>query len=124
MAGYGFQASAGGGDLTLLGMTAPVVLIGFGLGMVGGPLADLSLAQVPHRDAGAASGLFNTAIHLGIALGTALTALVFFSTTGGSAEAGLNREAFITVLWWVAGLLALTWALMFCLSKRPGGQAE
>ncbi|MFG2987987.1 hypothetical protein ACGFZK_01490 [Streptomyces sp. NPDC048257] len=45
-------------------MTAPVVLIGFGLGTVGGPLANLSLARVPHEDAGAASGLFNTAIHL------------------------------------------------------------
>ncbi|MFD0353408.1 MFS transporter [Streptomyces sp. NPDC127110] len=124
MAGYGLQATAGEGELTLLGMTAPVVLIGFGLGMVSGPLADLSLARVPHEDAGAASGLFNTAIHLGIALGTALTALVFFATTGGSPDAGLNREAFITVLWWVASLLALMWALMFCLPKRRNSPAN
>ncbi len=55
-----------------------MVLIGFGLGMIGGPLADMSLAKVPHEDAGSASGLFNTVMHLGIALGTALTALVFF----------------------------------------------
>ncbi|MFE4873903.1 MFS transporter [Streptomyces sp. NPDC056682] len=124
MASYGFQAAAGEGELTLLGMTAPVVLIGFGLGMVSGPLADLSLARVPHEDAGAASGLFNTAIHLGIALGTALTALVFFATTGGSPDAGLNREAFITVLWWVASLLALMWALMFCLPKQRNSPAN
>lgn len=124
MAGYGFQAAAGQEGLTLLGMTAPVVLIGFGLGMVGGPLADLSLARVPHEDAGAASGLFNTAIHLGIALGTALTALVFFATTGGSPDAGLNREAFITVLWWVGSLLVLMWALMFCLPKQTNSQAD
>ncbi|WP_369359104.1 MFS transporter [Streptomyces sp. cg2] len=123
-AGYGLQAAAGEGELTLLGMTAPVVLIGFGLGMVSGPLADLSLARVPHEDAGAASGLFNTAIHLGIALGTALTALVFFATTGGSPNAGLNREAFITVLWWVASLLALMWALMFCLPKQRNSPAN
>ncbi|MFE2877367.1 hypothetical protein ACFXG6_27480 [Streptomyces roseus] len=37
-------------------MSAPVVLIGFGLGMVSGPLAYLSLARVPHDDVGAASG--------------------------------------------------------------------
>lgn len=124
MAGYGLQAAGGQADLTLPAMTAPVVLIGFGLGMVGGPLADLSLARVPHEDAGAASGLFNTAIHLGIALGTALTALAFFATTGGSPDAGLNRDAFITVLWWVGGLLALMWALMFCLPKQANKQAD
>ncbi|WP_053803038.1 MFS transporter [Streptomyces rimosus] len=124
MAAYGLQAAAGQADLTLPAMTAPVVLIGFGLGMVSGPLADLSLARVPHENAGAASGLFNTAIHLGIALGTALTALVFFATTGGSLGAGLNRDAFITVLWWVGGLLALMWALMFCLPKHTDDPAD
>ncbi|WP_231626407.1 MFS transporter [Streptomyces apocyni] len=124
MAGCGLQAAGGQADLTLLGMTTPVVLIGFGLGMVGGPLADLSLAKVPHEDAGSASGLFNTAIHLGIALGTALTALVFFATTKGSPDAGLNRDAFITVLWWVGSLLALMWALMFCLPKHADSQTD
>ncbi|WP_073224339.1 MFS transporter [Streptomyces sp. NBRC 110465] len=118
IAAYGVQIHTDGADLTLLGMTAPVVLIGFGLGMVGGPLADMSLAKVPHQDAGSASGLFNTVMHLGIALGTALTALVFFATTGGTGDAALNRVAFGTVLWWVGGLLALKWALMFCLPKR------
>ncbi|MYT22641.1 MFS transporter, partial [Streptomyces sp. SID7760] len=93
-------------------------LIGFGLGMVSGPLADLSLARVPHEDAGSASGLFNTAIHLGIALGTALTGVVFFAVTGGSPDGAVNRDAFVTVLWWVGGLLALMWALMFCLPKH------
>ncbi|WP_030373034.1 MFS transporter [Streptomyces rimosus] len=124
MAAYGLQAAEGQADLTLPAMTAPVVLIGFGLGMVGGPLADLSLARVPHENAGAASGLFNTAIHLGIALGTALTALVFFATTGGSLGAGLHRGAFITVLWWVGGLLVLMWALMFCLPKHTDDPAD
>ncbi|MFG2339555.1 MFS transporter [Streptomyces yangpuensis] len=124
MAGYGLQAAASEGELTLLGMTAPVVLIGFGLGMVSGPLADLSLARVPHEHAGAASGLFNTAIHLGIALGTALTARVYFATTAGSPEPGPNRDAFITVLWWVGALLTLMWALMFCLPKQRNSPAN
>ncbi|WP_369214872.1 MFS transporter [Streptomyces flavofungini] len=122
MAAYGFQAAAGRADLTLMAMTAPVVLIGFGLGMVSGPLADMSLARVPHEAAGAASGLFNTAIHLGIALGTALTALVFFATTGGTHDPALNRDAFITVLWWVGGFLVLMWALMFCLPRRANSR--
>ncbi|MEU7598137.1 MFS transporter [Streptomyces sp. NPDC039022] len=123
MAAYGLQIEAGQADLSLVAMTAPVVLIGFGLGMVGGPLADMSLAKVPHEDAGAASGLFNTVMHLGIALGTALTALLFFATTGGSPEAALNRDAFVTVLWWVGSLLALLWALLFCLPKHTKNRA-
>ncbi|MER7520727.1 MFS transporter [Streptomyces sp. NPDC126499] len=123
MAAYGLQAAEGQADLSLLAMAAPVVLVGFGLGMVSGPLADLSLARVPHENAGAASGLFNTAIHLGIALGTALTALVFFATTGGSPDAGVNREAFVTVLWWVGTLLTLMWGLMFFLPKRTKNRA-
>ncbi|MEV7197247.1 MFS transporter [Streptomyces sp. NPDC093510] len=124
MAAYGLQIDAGQAALTLPAMTAPVVLIGFGLGMVGGPLADMSLARVPHEDAGSASGLFNTVMHLGIALGTALTALVFFATTDGSLDAGLNRDAFITVLWWVGSLLALMWVLLFCLPKRANNPAD
>ncbi|MBO8202708.1 MFS transporter [Streptomyces smyrnaeus] len=124
MGGYGLQIAAGQADLTLLGMTTAVILIGFGLGMVSGPLADMTLAKVPHEDAGAASGLFNTAMHLGIALGTALTALVFFSTTNGSPDAALNRDAFVTVLWWVGSLIALMWVLMFCLPKRATNQAD
>ncbi|MET8685244.1 MFS transporter [Streptomyces sp. NPDC004732] len=124
MAAYGLQVEAGQADLTLLAMTAPVVLIGFGLGMVGGPLADMSLARAPHEDAGSASGLFNTVMHLGIALGTALTALVFFATTDSSPDAGLNRDAFINVLWWVGSLLALMWALMFCLPKRANSATD
>ncbi|GCD47216.1 MFS transporter [Streptomyces paromomycinus] len=122
-AAYGLQIETAQAALSLVAMTAPVILIGFGLGMVGGPLADMSLAEVPHEDAGSASGLFNTVMHLGIALGTALTALVFFATTGGSPEAALNREAFITVLWWVGGLLALLWALLFCLPEHTENRA-
>lgn len=124
MAAYTLQTDRLQADMTLLAMTAPVVMIGFGLGMVAGPLADMSLAQVPHEDAGSASGLFSTAIHLGIALGTALTALVFFATTGGSPDAALNRDAFVHVLWWVGGLLALMWALLFCLPKQANNQAD
>ncbi|WP_244376072.1 MFS transporter [Streptomyces ficellus] len=124
MAAYGLQIGSHQADLTLLTMTAPVVLIGFGLGMVSGPLTDLSLARVPHDDAGSASGLFNTAIHLGIALGTALTAVVFFAKTGGSPDGAVNRDAFVNVLWWVGALLALMWALMFSLPKHANRQDD
>lgn len=123
-AAYGLQVSSRQADLTLLAMAVPVVLIGFGLGMVGGPLADMSLANVPHEKAGSASGLFNTAMHLGIALGTALTALVFFSATGSSPDGAVNRDAFTGVLWWVGAALGALWALMFFLPEQAQSQAD
>ncbi|MER5811291.1 MFS transporter [Streptomyces sp. NPDC002033] len=123
VAAYGFQVGSREADLTLLAMTLPVVLLGFGLGTVGGPLADMSLATVPHEHAGSASGLFNTAMHLGIALGTALTALVFFSATDGSSDGAINRDAFTGVLGWVGAALTLMWALMFFLPRRPDGRS-
>ncbi|MFI9407333.1 MFS transporter [Nocardia sp. NPDC052316] len=124
MTAYGLQISGGQADLTLLAMTVPVVLLGFGLGMVGGPIADLTLAKVPHESAGSASGLFNTAMHLGIAFGAALTALVFFAATGGSLGSAVNRDAFTGVLWWVGGALALMWAVMFFLPRQVNSQAD
>ena len=100
-------------DLTMVVMALPLIMLGSAFGAIGGPLADLSLHDVVHEDAGSASGLFNTSIHLGMALGTALTGLVFFSVTGGTTDAALNREAFTGVLWTISGAFAVIWALMF-----------
>ncbi|MEU6991027.1 MFS transporter [Streptomyces sp. NPDC046465] len=124
MALYGLQISDRQDDLTLVAMAVPLLLLGLAFGTIGGPLADMSLAEVPHENAGSASGLFNTAVHLGIALGTALTALVFFSATGGSPAAAAHRDAFTGVLRWVGGAFALMWALMFCLPKRANSRAD
>ncbi|NQE91126.1 MFS transporter [Nocardia terpenica] len=124
LAAYGLQISSGREDLTLLAMTVPVLLLGFGLGMISGPLADLTLVKVPHERAGSASGLFNTALQLGYALGIALNGLVFFAVTDGSPDGALNRDAFTGVLWWVGGTLIAMWALMFYLPKHPNDQTK
>lgn len=111
-------------ELTLLEMAVPVLLFGSAFGMIGGPLADLALSKVSEENAGSASGLFNTSIHLGMALGTALTALVFFSATGGSFDGAVNRAAFTGVLWWVAGAFVLMWGLLFFLPRRAQTQTD
>ncbi|MGW0537965.1 MFS transporter [Streptomyces sp. NPDC003032] len=124
MTAYGLQSVGSQGDLTLLAMTVPLLVLGVGFGAVGGPIADMALAKVPHKNAGSASGLFNTAMHLGIALGAALTALVFFSATGGSTDGAVNRDAFTSVLWWAGGAFVVMGALMFCLPKHANSQAD
>ncbi|CAM5718849.1 MFS transporter OS=Streptomyces alboniger OX=132473 GN=CP975_00145 PE=4 SV=1 [Streptomyces alboniger] len=50
--------------------------------------------------------------------------MVFFAITGGSYDGAVNRDAFVTVLWWVGALLALMWALMFCLPKRANSRTD
>ncbi|QIS04546.1 hypothetical protein F5X71_21405 [Nocardia brasiliensis] len=118
---YGFQIG-GHPEGSLLVMAVPVLLLGFGLGTIGGPVADLTLAEVPNESAGAASGLFNTALQLGYAVGIALTGPLFFATADGGAT--LTRAAFAGVLWWVGGALILMWALMFSLPAPTKGRTE
>jgi MFS family permease len=52
--------------------------MGIGLGLVGPPLSNATLADVPLAEAGAASGLLNAVQQLGGALGVALAGLLFF----------------------------------------------
>jgi MFS family permease len=124
MACYGHQITSQQGDLTILAMSLPVLLLGIGFGMIGAPIADMSLAKVAHRHAGSASGLFNTATQLGIAMGTALTGLVFFAVTGGSLDGAVNRAAFEDSLWYVGGCFLVMWALMFLVPKRTAAPTE
>lgn len=105
-------------DLTMLLLAAPLLLFGASSGLVAGPLADLAMRDIAEEHAGSASGLFNTSIHLGMALGTALTGLVFFSVTGGATDAALNREAFTGVLWTVGAAFVVMGALMFLIPQR------
>lgn len=60
----------------ILGFAGPLVLFGFGQGLCFGPLTAAGIAGAPAEDAGAASGLVNTAHQLGSTLGVAaLTAV-------------------------------------------------
>lgn len=61
----------------------PMVLIGFGQGFVLSPLTTAGISGVSGRDAGAASGLVNTAHQLGNSIGLAiLVAAAAFGTAG------------------------------------------
>ncbi|WP_424216948.1 hypothetical protein ACN20G_33180 (plasmid) [Streptomyces sp. BI20] len=78
---------------------------------MGAPLADLALARIPERHAGSASGVFNTAIQLGIAVGTALTAPILFDRLdpaelpAGPSARTLLTGVFADGLWYTIGAL-------------------
>lgn len=76
-------ASAKGAQIGTWHMVTPLFMLGLGFGAVASPIPQFALADVPHKDAGSASGLINTMMQLGLALGIALVGAVFFSPLGG-----------------------------------------
>jgi EmrB/QacA subfamily drug resistance transporter len=71
-----------GTDLTGWDILLPLTLTGFGLGLLVVPLIDIALANVPLRDAGAASGTYGTFQQIGAAVGVAIAGTVFFTQVG------------------------------------------
>ncbi|CAA9440612.1 MAG: Uncharacterized MFS-type transporter [uncultured Pseudonocardia sp.] len=107
-------------------MLAPALLItGSGIGLVAAPVIDIILARVPVTDAGAASGVLNTAEQLGAAAGVAIVGSVFFALAAGDGSGeeivGSALEgAILGALWVNVGLMAASAALTFLL---PSGTA-
>ncbi|KQW45919.1 MFS transporter [Nocardioides sp. Root1257] len=98
--GMGWLAQVDPTSSYLGAVALPMVLIGAGQGLAFAPLTNFGLAGVRAVDAGAASGLVNTAHQLGMATGLAI--LVAASASAGSLSAEVA-----TALLWGTGLLAL-----------------
>src|SRR5215470_6595027 len=71
-----------GAAVTTWELVPALVGVGLGLGAVIAPLADIVLARVPARDAGSASGVFNTGLQLGNSIGIAVIGVIFFGMLG------------------------------------------
>jgi predicted MFS family arabinose efflux permease len=90
---------------------------GAGIGLVFAPLFAAVLAGVPAADAGAASGVLNTAQQIGNALGVTVVGLVFFGTLGERT----GREAYADALGHVtATLLVLLGVTLVLAATLPG----
>ena len=74
-----------GGGISALDLLPWLGLCGIGSGLVIAPNVEIVLAGVPRRDAGAASGVLNTAQRLGQALGIAVVGVVLFGALGSGA---------------------------------------
>ncbi|MEW2174759.1 MFS transporter [Streptomyces sp. NPDC005406] len=125
---YIWESGRYGMAITSWQMALPLVVMGVGMGLIVAPLADAVLSEVPREHAGSASGLFNTVQQMGNALGLALVSVVFFGTMGDKLtppQVGpAFADAFEHSLWWVAGVLAAIFLVMFALPARPKQHVE
>ena len=76
-----------GAAVTTWDLVPGLAAAGLGLGAVIAPLADIVLAHVPQREAGSASGVFNTGLQLGNSIGIALIGVIFFALLGSQSAA-------------------------------------
>ena len=82
-----------GAAVTTWELVPGLVGAGLGLGAVIAPLADIVLDRVPHQDAGAASGVFNTGLQVGNSIGIAVIGVIFFALLGTQSGAAANTVA-------------------------------
>ncbi|MFI2236502.1 MFS transporter [Streptomyces chrestomyceticus] len=103
-----------GSGIAMWQAIVPLVPMGLGMGLIIAPLTDVILSEVPHEHAGSASGLTNTTVQLGQAVGVALSSVIFFGRLGHgdpAAQAARMPHAFTGSLWYVAAAFALLSAL-------------
>jgi predicted MFS family arabinose efflux permease len=86
LAGMVWLSRVGLDDTYLLAVALPMVLVGAGQGLVFAPLTSAGISGVAPAEAGAASGLVNTAHQLGMALGLGI--LVTASAHAGTSING------------------------------------
>ncbi|MFJ7493092.1 MFS transporter [Streptomyces sp. NPDC097727] len=125
---YIWESDRYGMGITSWQMVLPLVVMGAGMGLIVAPLTDAVLSEVPKEHSGSASGLINTVQQMGNALGLGLVSVVFFGSISdrlAPQEAGpAFAEAFQHSLWWVAGVLAVIFLVMFALPARPRQHVE
>ncbi|SCD65690.1 MULTISPECIES: MFS transporter [unclassified Streptomyces] len=125
---YIWESDRYGMGITPWQMILPLVVMGLGMGLIVAPLTDAVLSEVPKEHSGSASGLINTVQQMGNALGLGLVSVVFLGAIGdrlAPQDVGpAFAEAFRHSLWWVAGVLAVIFLVMFALPARPRQHVE
>lgn len=106
------QASAGSSTAWLI----PGLFIdGAGMGLAVAPLASTILSRLTPQHAGAASGVLNTAVWIGNAIGVAIIGVIFYGRSDG---AGF-QDAFAASLWYLCAVCLVLVATVQLLPGRP-----
>jgi EmrB/QacA subfamily drug resistance transporter len=104
---------ADGAGISAWDLTAPLAVLGYGMGMVFVPMFDVILANVEPHELGSASGLLESTQQLALSLGIAIVGSVLFdhlgSRHGAAAFVNSTADALIVVLALLAGAGLATW---------------
>jgi Major Facilitator Superfamily len=84
---------ADGAAVTSWQIAPSMFTLGVGMGIVAPSLVDASLADMPHDHAGSASGVVNTMMQLGGAIGVAIIGVLFFGFLGAQASSHATAVA-------------------------------
>jgi EmrB/QacA subfamily drug resistance transporter len=123
LVGMAWLSRAGVGDAYLSSVALPMVLIGAGQGLAFAPLTNAGIGGVAPADAGAASGLVNTAHQLGTALGLAVLSAVALRAGTGSGGPVAVAEQVRAALTGSSALLALALLVVLVLVV-PAGRSD
>jgi len=118
LAGMLWLSQLGDGTPYFPQIALPLLLLGVGMGTALTPLTSAAIAGVAPDDAGAASGLVNTAHQLGGALGISVLVTVF-TAAGGDENARELAHGVATTLTGSAIFLALALIVVVAVIARP-----
>ena len=121
LAGMAWLSRVGLGDDYWLGVASPMILIGIGQGLAFAPMTSAGVHGVTSSDAGAASGLVNTAHQLGSSLGLGFLVTVATQVGTGGAGAAAVAHRVSTALTGSSAFLALALVvtLAFVVTRAP-----
>ena len=104
-----------GGGLSAWDTALPLLVTGFGMGMVFVPMFDVVLAGVLPHQLGSASGLLEAVQQLGMSVGIAVAGTVLFhvlaGATGAAAFVGAAADAVLVAVVLLVAAWAVTWWL-------------
>jgi len=123
LVGMAWLSRAGVADAYLTSVALPMVLVGAGQGLAFAPLTNAGIAGVAPADAGAASGLVNTAHQLGTALGLAVLSAVALRAGAGASGADAVAEHVSAALTGSSVLLAFALVVALVLVV-PAGRSK
>ncbi len=114
-AGFFWQGSVNPADGYVVAILLPGVVFAFGSGLMTTPLTNIVTAGVPAADAGAASGVMNTARQLGGAIGLA----IFVALVAGSSGVATSAHAYAPAFHAIALVLIVVAGASLILPGRP-----
>jgi EmrB/QacA subfamily drug resistance transporter len=91
MVGLIFTVKENGASLTAWDVRPVIFVFGFGMGLILPSLADTIIGGIPEHHAGAASGVINTGMQVGNAIGVALIGVILFSAISSNAPRSATR---------------------------------